>query len=57
MSLLPAYKTNKKLRKIWKNQTMLEKRKHTYFAILGLNHGLQIYQNTKNMVFQLLFEL
>ena len=36
---------------------MLEKRKHTYFAILGLNHDLQIYQNTKNMVFLLLFEL
>ena len=56
MSLLLPFKTKRKCRKIFKNQTMFEKCKYKYFVVWGLNHWSKIYQNTQNNVFPLLFE-
>ena len=49
-------KTNEKWSENCKSQTMFEKRKYKYFVVKRLNHASQIYQNTKNNVFLLLFE-
>ena len=51
MSLLLAFKNQRKLPESCKNQTILKKHIHTCFALSGIKHWSQIMKKTQKKVF------